>query len=165
MAHARKLLVLLAVASVSIFWCSWLFFVLTADTSSAAHAPAKPLSKQPESPTAHTESLKLLESPQNATLGFQKIAYINLDTRYDLDDALVLQSSLSGLRIDRFSAVDATTLTDKGLPPASTDWYTKKSRGVLACYRSHANLWRKMLEERWETLLIFEADVAWVSLK
>lgn len=96
----------------------------------------------------------------NSTLGFQKILYLNLPERYDLDDAMILQAAVADIDVTKYDALIAAELNAKGLPPQSSPY---RSAGGRACYRSHANMWRKMLEDDIETMLIMESDAAWVS--
>ncbi|VVT49889.1 uncharacterized protein SAPINGB_P002494 [Magnusiomyces paraingens] len=105
-------------------------------------------------------SKKSLKSPANTTLGFHKFFYINLDTRYDLDDIIQLQSDVAGITPDLWPAMKVSDLTLKGLPPSAGEW-PKEPSGMLACLRSHANIWRQMLKEKWGSVLILEADSAW----
>lgn len=105
----------------------------------------------------------LFGSARNSTLGFAKMLYINLPTRFDRDDAIFMQSTVAGLTPDRAVAVDASTLDEsgKGFPPSESNELPKP--GIRACTRSHANLWKQMVKENWETLLVLEADAAWDS--
>ncbi|VVT58204.1 uncharacterized protein SAPINGB_P006089 [Magnusiomyces paraingens] len=95
----------------------------------------------------------------NSTLGFQKILYLNVPDRYNLDDTITMQSALSGIKPEQFIGVNIKTLKEEGLPPSSRP--EPMIAGVKACYRSHANMWRKMIDEGWETMLILEADAVW----
>ena len=98
-------------------------------------------------------------SAGNTTLGFQKIVYINLDHRYDYDDAMALQSLVSNITVTRQPGVNAADLKDAGLPPSSEHDNLKKTE--QACYRAHANLWRQMIDENWSSVLVLEADAIW----
>ena len=97
-------------------------------------------------------------SAGNATLGFQKLVYINLAHRHDYDDAMTLQSLVSNITLSRQSGVNAADLKDAGLPPSSTDSMRKSHQ---ACFRAHANLWRQMIDENWSSVLVLEADAIW----
>ena len=101
-------------------------------------------------------------SAGNSTLGFHKIASINLPHRYDYDDAIVLQSLVSNITLDRYLGVDGESLEEAGLPPSSsTHGPEPLSKNQQACFRAHANLWREMIENSWQTLLIMESDAMW----
>lgn len=97
----------------------------------------------------------------NATLGFTKIIYINLPTRYDRGDAIAMQSAMTGIKFEEIPAVTADDIrkNDIGLPPALGPYRMKA--GEKACFRSHANTWRKMISEGWDTMLVLEADASW----
>ncbi|VVT58202.1 uncharacterized protein SAPINGB_P006088 [Magnusiomyces paraingens] len=95
----------------------------------------------------------------NSTLGFQKILYLNVPDRYNLDDTIAMQSVLSGIKPERFLGVNLKTLDQKGLPPSSRK--VKMHPSAQSCYRSHANMWRKMIDENWQSMLILEADAVW----
>lgn len=97
----------------------------------------------------------------NTTLGFGKIFYINLPTRYDNEDTLQLQATLTDLEMQLEPAVFAQNIKFKGLPPSSNLKYQHVKKGELACFRSHANVWRRVLKEKLDTALILEADAAW----
>jgi hypothetical protein len=107
------------------------------------------------------ESLKtrVFESARNKTLGFYRVEYINLPSRYDSDDAIFLQCMTSNITVNKTEAVVADTLEDKGLPPS--DRPKPLQPGEKACFRSHTNLWRRMINEGWPSLLVLEADAAW----
>lgn len=96
---------------------------------------------------------------KNKTLGFHRIEYINLPSRYDSDDAIFLQCLVSNITMNKTDAVDGSSLSDKGLPPQ--DRPKELQPGEKACFRSHTNLWRRMIQENWPSLLILESDAAW----
>lgn len=102
----------------------------------------------------------LLRSPQNKTLGFQKFLYMNEKTRLDLEDTIMLQSSASGIIPEWFKSVELKELqkSTKGLPPASVRVTDLRA---AALYRSHANIWQRMIKEKWETALIIEPEALW----
>uniref|UniRef100_A0A060TE94 ARAD1D50028p n=1 Tax=Blastobotrys adeninivorans TaxID=409370 RepID=A0A060TE94_BLAAD len=101
----------------------------------------------------------------NETLGFHKIAYINLPHRFDYDDSMRITSTVSNVTVEKSNAVDGSILeSGKGLPPSSfagDSSHVALRPGELACFRSHANLWSQMIQENWESLLILEADAVW----
>lgn len=94
----------------------------------------------------------------NSTLGFQKVMFLSNSLLYDLSDITSMQSSISGIAIDSFDSVSPENLNTHGLPPDSLHVL---SRYEQARFRSHANLWREMLNQDWTTLLILEADSTW----
>lgn len=96
----------------------------------------------------------------NSTLGFQKLFYINIPGRYDLDDTITMQSVVSGIEPELYTGAIKKDIPEDnvGLPPYSEYPITTNEK---ACYRSHANIWKQMLEENWESVLILEADATW----
>ena len=90
-------------------------------------------------------------SAGKATLGFQKVVYINLAHRHDYDDAMTLQSLVSNITVTRQPGVNAADLKDAGLPPSSEGELSRvqatSKKNKQACYRAHANLWRQMIDE------------------
>lgn len=126
-------------------------------------------------------------SVTNSSLNFGKLVYINVAQRYDRDDFMVLQSSVSNIRPEQYIGVDAETLDVKGLPPSEKSYDGKMSYGAKACFRSHATVWRRMLfgdytgERGWEenesgfaaldrlakggegprSIFVMEADATW----
>ncbi|ODQ63777.1 hypothetical protein NADFUDRAFT_84365 [Nadsonia fulvescens var. elongata DSM 6958] len=102
-------------------------------------------------------------SAGNSTLGFDKIKVINLPHRYDREDAISMQSMASDIDYEMVLGVYAKDLQDSGLPPASRPLTGEGSneKNAKACFRAHANIWRQMLDEKWGSALILEADAAW----
>lgn len=100
-------------------------------------------------------------SAGNATLGFQSIQYIHLPEMFDKEDAIITQSSVSGIEMTRFEAVDVGSFrtNGKGLPPRSSNSELKE--GEKACFRSHMEVWKKMVKENIQTMLIVEDDAVW----
>lgn len=99
-----------------------------------------------------------LRSSGNATLGFSKISFISLPDRFDHKDAMALQARLVGLTYEEESAVSYKDLDEslRGFPPSSKKQKTQVSEA--SCTRSHANVWRQMITENLETVLVLEGD-------
>lgn len=114
----------------------------------------------PKNCNVHTEEEPVMVvSISNTTLGFQKFFHVNEATRFDLADVVALQSSVSNVLSDRFDAVSPKTNSDKRMPPAHSDCsLTESEKAVL---RSHANLWREMMKNGWQTMLVIEPTAAW----
>lgn len=117
----------------------------------------------PYNRTSYTHGKKppaAISSIHNRTLGFGKIYYINLEDRPIYDDVLVLQSHFTNLSLTQIVATtpEEITLLEKesfsfGIRPAKMT--------TRACFRSHSNVWRTMLEEGLQSALILEADAMW----
>lgn len=120
---------------------------------------------KPDLTTAAELPADVFAAAGNETLGFHKIAYINLPLRFDYDDAMRITSTVSNVTVEKSNAVDGSALASgKGLPPSSFGGdpaHEALRPGELACFRSHANLWSQMIQENWESLLILEADAVW----
>jgi hypothetical protein len=105
------------------------------------------------------EDSDLLQHAINSTLGFQKVFAINLPTRPDRRDQLTLMASISKIDITYSDGTQYThrSQTSKGLPSHTSSM----PLGKLGCYRAHANIWRRIVEEDIKTALILEDDVDW----
>jgi len=57
--------------------------------------------------------------------------------------------------------VNSKVLEKQSLPDVYGTPYVVLEPAHLACYRGHANIWRKMVEEGIETALIMEDDIDW----
>lgn len=100
-----------------------------------------------------------LGSIYNSTLGFERIYVINLPSRTDRRDALVLMSALTGIKLDWIDGVDGETVPDKALPqPASHD--TIKSANI-GSWRAHLNAIQAVVKNNLSSALILEDDADW----
>ena len=98
----------------------------------------------------------------NETLNFQKIFAINLPSRLDRKDHLVLMSSYANLSITIVPGVKS--VADNALPAPRTPGTLRPEE--YAVWRAHANIWRKVIEDDLSTALILEDDNDWdVNLK
>jgi hypothetical protein len=97
----------------------------------------------------------------NSTLDFGKIYVLNLETREDRHDEMALIAAASGLDLTFVAGVNSKTLEEQSLPDVYGTPYIILEPGHLACYRGHANIWRKMIEDDVETALIMEDDIDW----
>lgn len=105
-----------------------------------------------------------VDSAGNSTLGFNQINYITVPNRFDKDEAMLMQSTVSGLEINRFEAVTTDSIhpKGKGLPPSSSGPDKKPLLdGERACILSHSALWAKIIREKLPNMLILEEDSAW----
>jgi hypothetical protein len=74
----------------------------------------------------------------NSTLGFHAIYYINMKARYDREDAMALQSYISGVDLTDYPAVEADMIDPVGMPPTHRPMMLKV--GEKGCWRAHANV-------------------------
>jgi Glycosyltransferase family 25 (LPS biosynthesis protein) len=95
----------------------------------------------------------------NATLDFGKIYVLNLETREDRHDEMALIAAASGLEFTYVAGVNSKALEKQSLPDTYGTPQVILEPAHLACYRGHANIWRKIVEDGVETALIIEDDV------
>lgn len=98
-----------------------------------------------------------LQSPANRTLGFETIQFINLAHRFDYADVMALNGAITGVDIQTSPGVTPDDIKEKGISPQSNQYGEPQK----ACYRSHSNVWRKMVENNWQTMLVLESDATW----
>ena len=97
----------------------------------------------------------------NATLDFGKIYVLNLETREDRHDEMAFIAAASGLQLSFVAGVNSKVLEKQSLPDVYGTPQVILEPAHLACYRGHANIWRKMVEDGVETALIMEDDIDW----
>ncbi|KAI9765215.1 MAG: hypothetical protein M1840_007707 [Geoglossum simile] len=99
----------------------------------------------------------------NSTLGFGEILAINLDRRTDRRNSLCLISAISSLKVTRIRASTPSDIEDEPL----FDLEKSSLRPAeIACWRSHVNAWRHVIESGVETAVILEDDADWhVNIK
>ena len=137
---------------------------------------SSPLSQLPEAPSHESfESSGLNDSLfdypgagddndsiANSTLNFQKIFAINLPSRLDRKDILILMAKESNITVTIVPGVH--TVAENALPPPRTPGSLRAEE--YAVWRVHANVWRRVIEEGLTTALILEDDNDWdVNLK
>ena len=97
----------------------------------------------------------------NETLDFGKIYVLNLESRDDRHDDMALIAAATGLQLSFVAGVNSENLDKQALPDSyGTSYYSLKP-AHLACYRGHANIWRKIIEDGVDTALIMEDDIDW----
>jgi Glycosyltransferase family 25 (LPS biosynthesis protein) len=97
----------------------------------------------------------------NSTLDFGKIYVLNLETREDRRDEMTFIAAASGLQLSFVPGVNSKTLETQSLPDSYAVPGVILEPAHLACYRGHANIWRKIVEEGVQTALILEDDIDW----
>ena len=136
---------------------------------------SSPLSQIPEfaSPpvdqiNTSIDDITLLSKPQgrndvaNSTLNFQQIFAINLESRVDRKDLLTVMALCTNISVTIVPGV--RTVSDNSLPPSPISGALRPEE--YAVWRSHAKVWRKVIEDGLETALILEDDNDWdVNLK
>jgi Glycosyltransferase family 25 (LPS biosynthesis protein) len=97
----------------------------------------------------------------NATLDFGKIYVLNLEAREDRRDEMTFIAASTGLQLEFVPGVNSQTLEKQSLPDVYGTSQVILEPGHLACFRGHANIWRKIVEDEVDTALILEDDVDW----
>ncbi|PYH94013.1 hypothetical protein BO71DRAFT_380233 [Aspergillus ellipticus CBS 707.79] len=108
-----------------------------------------------------------LEAIGNETLGFEKIFCINLPSRTDKRDAIVLGSSITQFRVDWIDGVSAADMSPKAYPPRFDEPDRPRMLdGEIGSWRAHVNAIQTIVSSRVSSALILEDDVDWdVTLK
>ncbi|EJP61725.1 LPS glycosyltransferase [Beauveria bassiana ARSEF 2860] len=99
----------------------------------------------------------LSKAAQNETLGFEKIFYISMPHRQDRQDSMTMLATSTNIRLILQNGVDGNTIHEKARPKGSQGLRPEQ----LGCWRSHANVWRTIINERIETAIILEDDADW----
>ncbi|KAL4800677.1 hypothetical protein BDV19DRAFT_383694 [Aspergillus venezuelensis] len=100
---------------------------------------------------------------RNDTLGVQKIFAINLPSRHDKRDNIVLGAVLNGFQAKVVDAVTPDEIDPKSYP---YNWNFEHRPAEYAARRSHLNIMRRIVSERIQSAMIMEDDVDWdVSFK
>jgi hypothetical protein len=74
-----------------------------------------------------------------------------------------LAASMTGIDLTMMPAAKAEDVHAKVIPPS---WSQERLAASLGCWRSHANIWRKIITEDISTALILEDDADWdVNIK
>lgn len=82
---------------------------------------------------------------------------MNSATRPDRRDYLALMGAMTDLKLTFMNAW-TTKPVDKALPNEHNPGLKDVE---YACWRTHADAWRKVVEEGWDTAMIMEDDADW----
>jgi GR25 family glycosyltransferase involved in LPS biosynthesis len=74
---------------------------------------------------------------------------------------MTMIAAASGLKLSFVHGINRKGLDKQTLPVAYGTSEIILEPGHLACYRGHANIWRKIIEDGVETALILEDDIDW----
>jgi hypothetical protein len=114
----------------------------------------------PSLPIRHTKSsvsTALSSKWSNSTLGTAAILVLNSASRPDRRDYLSLMGAMTDLKFTFLTA-----WTTKPVPKALPKEHNPGLKDVeYACWRTHADAWRKVVEEGWATAMIIEDDADW----
>ena len=82
---------------------------------------------------------------------------LNAASRPDRRDDLVLIAALTNIKLTFMNAWTTKPIA-KALP---NEHNPGLKVAEYACWRSHADAWRKVIEEKWSTAMILEDDADW----
>uniref|UniRef100_A0A336MPN9 CSON004334 protein n=1 Tax=Culicoides sonorensis TaxID=179676 RepID=A0A336MPN9_CULSO len=115
------------------------------------------------------ESMRqFIDFPKKDRLMFSKIFMINLVRRVERRQKMEKNFDLLGLDVEHFAAVDGQTMNEEWIKqqgiefmPGFVDPYHARpmTYGEIGCFMSHYYLWKKMLDEKLDLVLILEDDV------
>ncbi|KAG5913758.1 hypothetical protein E4U42_000890 [Claviceps africana] len=97
------------------------------------------------------------KAAQNATLGFEKFFYISLPARSDRQDVMTMLASVTNVSMTLEVGADGKDVPAKARP-ADSDGLRD---GQIGCWRSHANVWKRMVQENIQTAIVVEDDADW----
>ena len=133
----RYCLLILASALLILFY--------TTSSTKAYHATIEPAPLPQENIyDIHNRTLGVSRSSENmavsSTLTFQfsNIFVINLPTRTDHQDAMILTAAVSNFTFERRDGVKGDTVLRKVLPPQTTP--KELTHGDIGCWRAHMNV-------------------------
>ncbi|KAJ5288528.1 CAZyme family GT25 [Penicillium angulare] len=95
---------------------------------------------------------------RNDTLGFEKVFAINLPSRPDKKDNIILGSSVSGFHVDWIEGVAPEDISTKSLP---YNWNHAHLLTEYARRRAHLNVIQRVIENRLSSAIIMEDDTDW----
>ncbi|KAF9893916.1 hypothetical protein FE257_008887 [Aspergillus nanangensis] len=111
-----------------------------------------------EENSASTENPEYLEAVRNETLGVEKVFAINLRSRPDKQDAIILGSSLSGFQVDFIDGVTPDQVDPKSYP---YKWNYDHKVTEYAARRAHVNAIQRVVKDRLGSAIIMEDDSDW----
>lgn len=91
---------------------------------------------------------------------FPPMFVMNLERSIDRWKMAQIQMAGEGLMVERFDAIDGRSLSTEELRNQSTRMAMfLQPRGVIGCYLSHRKFWQMVVDEGYESAIIFEDDV------
>ena len=97
-----------------------------------------------------------LEDILNRTVGFEKVFVVNLASRTDRLDAFTMQASTIEMDFEIIPGVNGSEVPDKVLPYGMSR--QGMGSGAIGCWRSHLNIYQKMVQHSIQSALVFEDD-------
>ncbi|EFE39092.1 LPS glycosyltransferase, putative [Trichophyton verrucosum HKI 0517] len=148
----KKLLLLVAAGSL-VFFTALLFTL---------HRPGYWRNSRTAGPYTQQKDVDNLNDVFNSTLGFERIYVVNLPSRTDRRDAIVLLAAVSGIKLHWVDGIRGENVVDKALPPPATHQYFKAAN--IGSWRGHLDALSdepSIVENNINTALIFEDDADW----
>ena len=100
------------------------------------------------------------ENDAEDNVAFPPMFVMNLARSSDRWNAAQIQMSSEGLTVKRFDAIDGRALSYLELRNQSTRMAMYlQPRGVIGCYLSHRKFWQMVVDENYDSAIIFEDDV------
>lgn len=99
------------------------------------------------------------------SINVDKIFYINLDRRIDRNEHFINQCEIHNIpleKIERFKAIDGETYVfseDEKLLFHKSIHESKYCKGLMGNQLSHFSIMRKLIENDWERIIVFQDDV------
>ncbi|KAI9830942.1 MAG: hypothetical protein M1819_005325 [Sarea resinae] len=109
--------------------------------------------------TTHKKLSSLLDDVRNSSLGFEKIFVVNLPSRTDHRDALLVTGAATHIEFDWVDGVLGADVPDKAItPPMNRE---QLGAGNIGSWRAHLNALTEVVRQNLSTALILEDDVDW----
>lgn len=108
------------------------------------------------------QAIEITEIKDDATDDgiFPPMFVMNLKRSQDRWKMAQVQMAGEGLTVERFDAIDGRALSNEELRKTSTRMAMfLQPRGVIGCYLSHRKFWQMVVDEGYESAIIFEDDV------
>ncbi|PKY03435.1 hypothetical protein P168DRAFT_271585 [Aspergillus campestris IBT 28561] len=106
---------------------------------------------------------RFLDAIRNETLGVEKIFAINLPTRPDKRDSIILRSSLSGFHVDWIDGVKPDQISPLSYP---YNWNHDHAPSEYAARRAHVDAMQQIVDKGIGSAIIMEDDLDWdVTIK
>ena len=94
----------------------------------------------------------------NSTLDCERIVAITMERRPDRRDMLALMAAMNGLNLTFVEGALPGSMSEKAMPLEHNPNLTP---AAIACWRSHMNVWRTIVEQGWTTTMVIEDDADW----
>ncbi|XP_070700955.1 procollagen galactosyltransferase 2-like [Pempheris klunzingeri] len=137
---------------------------LEEEEESFAHTLTEALISYTMEPSQYVHTV----AKQPGKMGFDEIFLINLRRRSDRRERMLSTLNVLGINTTLTEAVDGTALNSSQLQamgidmlPGYKDPYSDRvlTRGEIGCFLSHYNIWKQVVQEELQQVLLLEDDV------